>query len=180
MIDLSEAKKLRKALGITQKQLAQQAGVSQSMVAKIESGRLDPAYSKGARILDTLNSMTNTQQRATDVMNTSIISISPGDSIKKAIAKLKKYNISQMPVLENRSPVGLVSESILLDALMNGMSQDDEVARAMKDVPPVLTKDAPFQIITQLLRQYPMVLIAQKGKLKGHITKSDMLTKAFT
>ena len=36
--------KIRKQLGLTQIQLANLAGVSQSLIAKLESGRIDPSY----------------------------------------------------------------------------------------------------------------------------------------
>ncbi|MBI2079314.1 helix-turn-helix domain-containing protein, partial [Candidatus Micrarchaeota archaeon] len=45
-IDVSKLGSLRRKLGITQKELAKLAGVSQSLIAKIEMGKIDPAYSK--------------------------------------------------------------------------------------------------------------------------------------
>lgn len=51
---LDEIAKRRKLLGLTQKQLAKIAGVSQSFIAKIESGKIDPSYSKAKAIFDTL------------------------------------------------------------------------------------------------------------------------------
>jgi predicted transcriptional regulator len=42
-------------LGLTQGQLAKIAGVSQSFIAKIESGKIDPSYSKVKTIFDVLD-----------------------------------------------------------------------------------------------------------------------------
>ena len=42
MDELIELKKLRKKLGLTQNQLAKRANVSQSLIAKIESNKIDP------------------------------------------------------------------------------------------------------------------------------------------
>lgn len=47
-------KEQRKRLDLTQNQLAKMAGVSQSLVAKIEAGSIDAAYSKVKRIIETL------------------------------------------------------------------------------------------------------------------------------
>ena len=45
VFDITHLKKIRKQLDLTQYAFAKEAGISQSMVAKIESGKLDPTYS---------------------------------------------------------------------------------------------------------------------------------------
>ena len=54
MPELRVIEKRRRALNLNQKQLAIQAGVSQSLIAKIETGRINPSYSKTKAIFDTL------------------------------------------------------------------------------------------------------------------------------
>jgi len=54
---LDEIAKKRKMLGLTQKELARMAGVSQSSIAKIESGKIDPSYNKVKAIFDVLERM---------------------------------------------------------------------------------------------------------------------------
>ena len=46
LMDLSEIKRLRGKLGITQSELAKRAGVSQALIARIENKSVDPRYSK--------------------------------------------------------------------------------------------------------------------------------------
>ena len=53
MFDISMLKRTRLQLGLTQTAFAKQAGVSQSLVTKIESGKLDPKYSTVIRIEET-------------------------------------------------------------------------------------------------------------------------------
>ena len=53
--DIDEIKKLRSSLGLTQKDLAQRADVSQSLIAKIEAGRIDPTFSKVQKIFLAFN-----------------------------------------------------------------------------------------------------------------------------
>ena len=55
--DVKEIKRRRKALGLTQKKLAMLAGVSQSVVAKIESGNVAPSYSIVKRLFDVFEEM---------------------------------------------------------------------------------------------------------------------------
>ena len=86
---------------------------------------------------------------------------------------MKKYGISQMPVLEKDSIVGFLSESIVLNALMNG--KENKTRDIMEDVPPVIAKNASINIVSGLLKFYPMVLVTEKGKLLGIITKADII-----
>ena len=44
LADLSEIRILRKQHNLTQSQLARLAGVSQSLIAKLEAGLIDPGY----------------------------------------------------------------------------------------------------------------------------------------
>ena len=54
MDDLSELRILRKKIGLTQSELAKQASVSQSLIAKIESKKIDPSYTNAKKIFETL------------------------------------------------------------------------------------------------------------------------------
>ena len=45
---------IRRVLGLTQTELAKLSGVSQSLIAKIESRKIDPAYSKVIAIFEAL------------------------------------------------------------------------------------------------------------------------------
>src|SRR3989442_5090468 len=51
---LGEIPKKRKELGLTQSRLAVSAGVSQSIIAKIEAGSVDPSYSVVQRLFSAL------------------------------------------------------------------------------------------------------------------------------
>jgi len=179
MFELNEIKRLRKNLNLTQKDLAKESGVSQSLIAKIEADKIDPTFTKAQKIIETLNNLSNDQVKAEDIMNTSLISVGPNDQLKKTIQKMKKYNISQLPVLDDKKVVGLISEAIILEALIDEKKPDSKIKEVMKDAPPIITKTASLNIITNLLREYPIILVSEKGNLKGHITKSDILTKAF-
>ena len=172
--EVQEIKTIRKKLGLTQKQLAQQSGVSQSLIAKIESGNLDPTYSKVKQIFEVLNSISQTKElKAKDIMNKKLIEITPNTEIKDVIKEMRKHGISQMPVIKNGNCVGLISEAILLDAFDKpNVKKAEEI---MNEAPPIIAKDSSIDIISNLLRVYPIVMIAEKGQLLGVITKADIL-----
>ena len=176
--ELSEIKKIRKSLDLTQTDLAKKANVSQSLIAKIESGKIDPTFTKTKKIFQTLDDLGKKEEiKAQEVMNAKIISVSPDDDIKDSISKMKKFGISQMPVIEDHKAIGLISESILLDALIG--KKGKTAADIMGEAPPTVSKTASIQVISSLLHHYPMVLVSDSGKLIGLITKADLLGKLY-
>ena len=55
--DIKDIKRIRLQIGLTQSKLADKSGVSQSLIAKVESGLIDPGYSSVKKIFDTLDSL---------------------------------------------------------------------------------------------------------------------------
>lgn len=176
--ELTEINKIRKKLGMTQTELANRAGVSQSLIAKIESGRIDPTYTKTKRIFAALSDLEKKEEvKAEQLMTAKIISVNPDTSIKEAIGKMKKFQISQMPVIDNNKLMGMVSETTILDALMKSKGQN--VSEVMQESPPIISKITSVQVISNLLKYYPMVLVSEEGELVGLITKSDLLGRLY-
>src|SRR3990167_3831950 len=98
---LEEVKKIRKKLGMTQTELANRAGVSQSLIAKIESGRIDPTYTKTKKIFAALSDLEKKEEvKAEQFMTKRIVSIGSNAPMKEAIFKMNKYGISQLPVID--------------------------------------------------------------------------------
>jgi len=173
VFDITQLKKIRKQLDITQHEFAKKAGISQSMVAKIEAGRLDPTYSYVKKIEEAIAQLTKTQElEAKDIMNKKIIAVNKNDDIKKVINLLTKYDISQVPVLDNNTVIGLITESILLEH-KNEISK--KAGEIMGESPPIIAKSTKISVITSLLKFYPIVLVKESGKLVGLITKADIL-----
>lgn len=158
--------------------MANRAGVSQSLIAKIESGRIDPTYTKTQKIFAALSDLEKKEEvKAEQLMTTKIVSVSPGDLIKEAISKMKKFQISQLPVIEDHKLIGLVSESTILEAMLN--SKVAHVKEVMQESPPIVSKTTSIQVVSSLLRHFPMVIVSEEGRLVGVITKSDLLGKMY-
>jgi len=176
--ELGEIKQIRKNLGLTQSELAEHAGVSQSLIAKVEAGLLDPTYSNAQKIFDALDNIGKKKQvKAEEVMSKTVVALDPEDDIRDAIKKMKKHEISQIPVIDNNKAVGFVSEAILLDSIIE--RKGEKIKDIMQDAPPIVSKDTDANLIAHLLKFNPLVLIAEKGKIKGVITKSDVLRKMY-
>jgi predicted transcriptional regulator len=176
MFEVSEIKSIRKKLGLTQGQLAKLAGVSQSLIAKIEAGLIDPAFSKAKQIFTAIDTLSNKKNvKVESIIVKRIISLSPNETLKSAIEKMKKYEISQAPVIDGQSVVGLISESILLDALISTNNPNMKVCDVMSEAPPIVSTSADIDAASYLLKYYPLVLVSNKGKYVGILTKSDLI-----
>ena len=176
--ELEEIKHIRKKLDLTQSDLAKLAGVSQSLIAKVEAGIMDPTYTNAKKIFSALEELGKKKQvSAQEIMNARIISVSPSDKVHDVVKKMKRHGISQLPVIDEGKAVGLISETLLLDAVMK--KKDCRIEEVMGDAPPTIGLDSSLEIIGSLLHHYPMVLIGEKGRIKGVITKADLIAKAY-
>lgn len=177
--ELQEIKHLRKKHSLTQAQLAKLAGVSQSLIAKIEAGTVDPTFSHVRRILEVLRSMESEKEpKAGQLITHKIIVVGKNEPLSRAIREMKSYGISQLPVTEGGRVTGLVSETTIIEKLAEGKDTSKlQVKDVMEEAPPVVAKTTPMSAVTELLRHSSLIIVAEKGKPTGVITKSDVLRK---
>lgn len=173
-----EIKAKREILGMKQAELAAKAGISQSMVARIESGSVDPRASTMAKIVRVLNTMARPRTTASRVMHTPVISVAAGDTITQAVDIMEKFNISQVPVLENGVPVGCISESAIVSAIEDQSGhrgQGDQVKHYMESGFPTVPQDMDIETVVRILQDHHAVLVMDGGKVRGVITKHDLI-----
>ncbi len=159
--------------------------MSQSLIAKIEAGLLDPSYSKLKAISKALEkSNAYSSPCASDMMCREVLKINASDSVAQAIEHMNHYGVSQLPVFAEEALVGTVSESSLLDFVVRRGSKpesmqthlDEVMSEPMPQVPPETGADA----LVTLLKHFPAVLVSVKGEIRGIVTKSDLLSNAKT
>ena len=171
MLDINNLKKIRQSLELTQFELARKANVSQSLIAKIESQKLDPTYSNVKKLEEAINNLSNIHEKtAKDVMNTKVIFIHKDTKRAKIKELMLKNGISNIPVIENNNIVGMLTERSLLH------NEEAKTAEeAMGESCPIISRDTNIKIIKSLLDYCNLVAVQDKGKIVGVITRSDLI-----
>lgn len=178
-IDIGKIGSIRRKIGLTQKELAKLSGVSQSLIAKIEMGKLDPAYSKVLAISEALENEMNkskSAKHAKDIMSSQIISVNKDEKLDKVIKIIKERDISQLPVFSNNDLVGSISDSKVADLILERgsaalmLTVGDFMEESFPTVPPT----AHLEVVANLLNFYKAVLV-KDGKIIGIITKVDLI-----
>lgn len=105
-----------------------------------------------------------------------VIVATPADSVREVIARMKSYDISQLPVLEGGSLVGLVGEVALLRYLLEGdHGTDDPIAPLIEPAPPVVTPETPVAELADLFTTANAVVVISHGAVAGIVTKIDLI-----
>ena len=178
--EINEIQKRRKALSLTQNSLAAVTGVSQSIIAKVESGKVNPSYSTVKKLLDTLESMNNKNElKAIDIAHKKIIRISKNDNVSKAVRLMKEHGYSQLPVFDGKNIVGSISEKNIMNLIAKGQSLKkilgQKVEDVMSDAFPRVNEQTPAAAVSMLLQNENAVLVVKNDKTVGIITKADLL-----
>ncbi len=165
-------KRLRTEAGLTQKKLAELAGVSQAHIAKIERGKVDPRLSTVNKVLQVLTA--GKQKRCKDIMTKGVLSARPNDSILKTSDVMMRYAISQMPVMDRNRVVGTITEETIIRNLRSNLAE--ERAKNVMDRPlPTIQEETSIDAICPLLETHPSLLVARGKEIVGIITRSDLL-----
>jgi predicted transcriptional regulator len=178
--DIDSVAQRRRALGLTQTQLAEKASVSQSYIAKLEARKIEPSYSKVKAILEVFDSLERSKEtKAKEIMSTTIISVKKSDLVQKAVDTMWDSGFSQLPVMDGDRPIGSITERTIIDCIRNGDTTgpvgQQPVYSIMDDPFPQVGEETPISIIAGLLRIYPAILVQKRDKVTGIITKADLL-----
>jgi predicted transcriptional regulator len=173
--DIKMLKKLRLQANLTQWQLAKKANTTQSTIAKIEAGKLDPSLKLAKRILDVLNVVPSGKIKAKDVMITAVQSFLPSSSLKEAIDVLFEKGFSQAPVIKDKRIVGTISESSIISNTMDKDLSSLTVNDAMDEILPSIPPNANIEPVIFLLKYNPAILVISQGNLSGIITRADIM-----
>ena len=163
----------RHEVDLTQSALAERAGVSQPLIARIESGDVDPRLSTLRRIVTALDAAEGAIRRVRDLMGESVVHVAPDDSVREAIDRMGEAGYSQLPVVHDEYPVGIISNSDIRRA-----GTDDAaalpVADVMRESITTVAPDATLDAVDTHLDHHDAVIVVENGRMAGIITEADV------
>lgn len=173
-----DLKKIRHELGLTQHELASRAGVSQPLIARIEAGDVDPRLSTLRKIFNAFDAARKERVEVRKIMTVPVIHTSSVQSIEDAARIMEDHGFSQMPVIDRGVPVG----SISTDQIVHSMTDRDikkisnlPVSTIMGESFPTVSPITDTNTVSRILEQHPAVLVLEKGKVSGVVTKHDIM-----
>lgn len=105
-----------------------------------------------------------------------LITAARGDAVSDVIAKMKAYDVSQLPVLENGALVGMISEVDLLNYLLEGSHRaSDPIEPIVDPAPPVVGPDTAIDALTDVFLTANAVVVVDHGAVVGIVTKIDVI-----
>jgi predicted transcriptional regulator len=165
-------RKRREELELTQSDLAERAGVSQPLIARIEGGDVDPRLSTLRRIVSALDEAEGDETLAEELMHDEVVSVAPTDSVADANTRMQEAGFSQLPVVEDGIPVGSITESDVASAGEN--AGDAPVRAVMSEAFPTVPPGGTLDEIQDLLNHRNAVMVTTGGKMVGIITEADL------
>lgn len=109
--------------------------------------------------------------------NLPLVTILPDEKISDVIAKMKKYDIEHLPVLQGNEFVGSISESGLFNKLIDQPDlKEASVKSVMQKAFPIVNMETPIEKLTIYINKENGAVLAQDESANYHIiTKYDII-----
>lgn len=112
---------------------------------------------------------------AKDIMTTKVWTLSPKDPIKKAINMMDKYGIKEIPILDSKKFVGMITYYDILDFVR--LNPDEKISSLMIK-PPTVGPDESIDKVISLMMQSGVeaVPVLKDNRIEGLISDYDILS----
>ncbi|MFO0609776.1 MAG: cystathionine beta-synthase [Polyangiales bacterium] len=106
-----------------------------------------------------------------------VVTATSSDTVAESVKRMKEHGISQLPVLDHGKVVGIVTESDLLEKLVDGRaSLTSAVAEVMfRRVTTVRTSDDAVGLLDLFAKGMVGLVLDDAGDLAGVVTKMDLV-----
>jgi acetoin utilization protein AcuB len=108
-----------------------------------------------------------------------VITIPPHCSLLEALTLMKQYSIRHLPVVENKTLLGLISESDLRQCLISSsLMEEIRLDQIMIKNPVIIGPNESLEEAARLIYRYKIggLPVVDRGKLVGILTTPDILT----
>lgn len=183
--DLKEIRNKRRALNLTQKDLAELTKLNRSTISKIETKNLDPSYKTVKRIFEELEKyqrQTTAPERIKnltlkDVHNTPVKTVDASQLIHEVTYLMAETNFSQFPVKSKGVFIGSITERTITKAIYENKFKnlsETPTEKIMEEPFPTLSENTPLSLAGPLIMRTQAVLTQRNGEIIGIVTDSDI------
>ena len=104
------------------------------------------------------------------------ITVAPDETLRSAFARMRAADVSQLPVIEHGTLVGLIDESDLLDRLVaEPRAFETQVREAMTTRLETISADAPIDDLLPLFEANLVPLVTDGSSFLGLVTRIDLI-----
>ena len=104
------------------------------------------------------------------------ITVGPDEPLANAYSRMKLYDVSQLPVIENRNIVGFIDESdILLAVAQSSDSFNKPVSTAMVTELASVNVNDPVDKLLPIFSKDYVAIVKDRDRFLGLITRVDLL-----
>jgi cystathionine beta-synthase len=104
------------------------------------------------------------------------VTVSSTESVIAAYRRMKLYDVSQVPVMQDGRIIGIVDEEdILLEVVGNPAHFNEPVTRAMASHLVTVPVDAQVSQLMEIFKRGMVALVVHEGEFQGLITRIDLL-----
>jgi cystathionine beta-synthase len=104
------------------------------------------------------------------------VTVNSAETVLAAYRRMKLYDVSQIPVLEDGRIVGIVDEEdILMEVFSNPQHFNEPVSKAMESHLVTVPVDAPLSQLMVIFRGGMVAIVTEGEKFLGIITRIDLL-----
>lgn len=176
---LNELKEWRERLGLTQAHVASSIGITQSYLARIESGHANPSYKLILRIVEFYNTTENVPEDIVENrFHKGVEFVESHETLERVASLMKWKGYSQVPVFKGGASVGSVSEA-MVSAKIHEVGRENamklQVSEVMSAPYPEIDIKSPLSLAAAMLRHVPLILVKKGQRFEGVLTRSDLL-----
>lgn len=132
------------------------------------------------RLLELIRATVKPAKTASDIMTRPVISVQGEVSIKETEARMTRYGVNVLPILDGDTYAGLISREIVEKALFLGFGKSKSADFATSDAITVGPLTPIREIETLMIEQNQRFMpVVENNKIIGAITRTDLLRTLY-
>jgi predicted transcriptional regulator len=193
--EISQIKNKREKMGLSLSKFAKKYNVDKSWLHSVERKKITPSYTKVKDLFDKFESEKYVEQqtaeelcirhekfkKSTDTIKTQyMIYCEIGDLILDVKEEMKKYEISQIPVLKKNYCIGMITDKLVMNLTIDSNLSHLKIHPDMikDEISPIaIPAQTQLNTIRHILDFSPYVIVTKDENIYGILVRQDVIEK---